>query len=549
MLRIVPLGGLGEVGLNAMVFETEDEAFLVDCGIMFPQGEALGVDVVLPDFSYLRELGDKLKGVVLTHGHEDHIGALPFLLRGGPPLPVYGSRFTLGLLQPKLEEHGVRADLAELAAGDSVELGGAFRVEGIRVTHSIPDALGLAIHTPEGLVVHTGDFKIDHTPIGDLPTDLQRFARLGGDGVLALLSDSTNSERPGTSLSERQVGAALEGIFARARSRIFVATFASNVHRMQQVLDASRRFGRKVVLLGRSMQQNARIAAELGLLEIPMGLVVDAEDGRRLRHHEVTVLSTGAQGEPRSALARMAFGDPNAPMQVDEGDLVVLSSRFIPGNEVAIGHVINRLAMRGAEVIYEGAEDIHASGHAYREEQRLMLRLTNPRHFVPIHGEYRHLVRHVKTAHEVGIPDSACHLITDGDVLQFEGGRGFVNGRVPVGRVYVDRRGGPDVPELVLRERALIAETGLVTAVVVIDRDSGALVRGPEITARGTAVPDEEALLADVRREVHAALDALTPALRAQAGTVQEEVRRAVRRAYKRRTEGKPVVLPLVIEL
>lgn len=547
MLRIVPLGGLGEVGLNAMVFESEDEAFLVDCGIMFPQ-ESLGVDVVLPDFAYLRELGDKLKGVVLTHGHEDHIGALPFLLRD-KPLPVWGSRFTLGLLAPKLEEYGVRAPLTELAAGDSIDVSEAFRVEGIRVTHSIPDALGLAIHTPEGLVVHTGDFKIDHTPVGDLPTDLQRFARLGGDGVLALLSDSTNSERPGSSLSERQVGAALEGIFARARSRVFVATFASNVHRVQQVLDASRRFGRKVVLVGRSMQQNARIAAELGLLDIPLGLVVDEQEGRRLRHHEVTVLSTGAQGEPRSALVRMALGDPNAPMPIDEGDLVVLSSRFIPGNEVAIGHMINRLAMRGAEVVYEGAEDIHASGHAYREEQRLMLRLTNPRHFVPIHGEYRHLVRHVKTAHEVGIADSACHLITDGEVLQFEGGRAFVNGKVPSGRVYVDRRGGPDVPELVLRERALIAETGLVTAVVVLDRASGALVRGPEITARGTAVPDEEALLADVRREVQDALAALTPALRADPGSVQEEVRRAVRRAYKRRTERKPVVLPLVIEL
>jgi len=547
MLRIVPLGGLGEVGLNAMVFESEDEAFLVDCGIMFPQ-ESLGVDVVLPDFTYLRELGDKLKGVVLTHGHEDHIGALPFLLRERP-LPVWGSRFTLGLLEPKLAEHGVRATLSELAAGDSIEVSGAFRVEGIRVTHSIPDALGLAVHTPEGLVVHTGDFKIDHTPIGDLPTDLQRFARLGGDGVLALLSDSTNSERPGTSLSERQVGAALEGIFARARSRVFVATFASNVHRIQQVLDASRRFGRKVVLVGRSMQQNARIAAELRLLDVPMGLIVDEKEGRRLRHHEVTVLSTGAQGEPRSALVRMALGDPNAPMPIDEGDLVVLSSRFIPGNEVAIGHMINRLAMRGAEVIYEGAEDIHASGHAYREEQRLMLRLTNPRHFVPIHGEYRHLIRHVRTAHEVGIPDSACHLITDGEVLQFEAGRAFVNGSVPSGRVYVDRRGGPDVPELVLRERALIAETGLVTAVVVIDRASGAVVRGPEITARGTAVPDEEALLGDVRREVHDALGALTPALRVDPGTVQEEVRRAVRRAYKRRTERKPVVLPLVIEL
>lgn len=548
MLRIVPLGGLGEVGLNAMVLETDGEAFLVDCGIMFPQAETLGVDVVLPDFTYLRELGSKLKGVVLTHGHEDHIGALPHLLKE-MALPVWGSRFTLGLLKGKLDEFDIKADLRDFNAGDTAVVSEAFQVEGVRVTHSIPDALGLAIHTPDGLVVHTGDFKVDHTPIDDQPIDLIRFGKLGGDGVLALLSDSTNSERSGMTLSERQVGRALEGIFARAKARVVIATFASNIHRVQQVIDLSRRFGRKVVLLGRSMQQNMKIAVELGILELPIGLVVDADEARRMRHHEVTVLSTGAQGEPRSALVRMAMADPGAPMPLDEGDLVVLSSRFIPGNEVAIGNMINHLAMRGAEVIYESAEEIHVSGHACREEQKLMMRLVNPQHFVPIHGEYRHLLRHVKTAYSMGIPDSRCHLITDGDVLQFEKGAAAVAGRVASGRVYVERRGGPDVPELTLRERALIAETGLVTAVVVIDRSTGAVVRGPEITARGVSVPDEAALQADVRAEVLRALDGLTPMMRSDTATVQEEVRRAVRRAYKRATERKPVVLPLVIEL
>jgi len=548
MLRIIPLGGLGEVGLNAMVFETEDEAFLVDCGVMFPQAESLGVDVVLPDMTYLRELGDKLKGVVLTHGHEDHIGALPHLLRD-LPLPVWGSRFTLGLLQSRLDEFEIAADLRELGAGDTVEVGGAFRVEGIRVTHSIPDALGLAIHTPEGLVVHTGDFKVDLTPIDDQPIDLKRFGRLGGDGVLALLSDSTNAERPGATISERQVGRALEAIFARASARVVVATFASNIHRIQQVLDISQRFDRKVVLLGRSMQQNVQTAARLGYLDVPLNLLVEPERARTMRHHEVTVLSTGAQGEPRSALARMASGDPNAPIPLDEGDVVVLSSRFIPGNEVAIGNVINLLAMRGAEVIYESAEEIHVSGHAHAEEQKLMLRLVSPRHFVPIHGEYRHLVRHVKTAYATGMTDSRCHLLVDGDVLAFEKGEARRAGRVTSGRVYVERRGGPGVPELTLRERALIAETGLVTAVVVIDRTSGAVVRGPEFTARGISVPDEGALHADLRREVLQALEGLSPLLRSDAATVQEEVRLAVRRAYKRSTERKPVVLPLVIEL
>lgn len=545
MLRIVPLGGLGEIGLNSMVIEGERDAFLVDCGLMFPQAETLGVDVVLPDFTYVRQIEHKLRGVVLTHGHEDHIGALPWLLRVRD-VPVYGTRFTLGLVRGRIAEHGIDAGLHEVAPGEAIELGD-FRIAGVRVTHSIPDAMGLAVHTPEGLLVHTGDFKLDHTPVDDRPTDLARFGQLGQEGVLCLLSDSTNSERPGVSLSERQVAAAFEGVLARARARVVVATFASNLHRVQTVLDLSRRFGRKVVLVGRSMQENVRLGMELGMLDVPGGLVVDAEDGRKLRHDQVTVLSTGAQGEPRSALTRMAAGDPGAPMPIDEGDLVVISSRFIPGNEVAIAHMINLLSRRGAEVLYESVEDIHASGHACREEQKLMLRLTQPRHFVPVHGEYRHLVHHARTAQQVGLPERSTHLITDGDVLQFEGGRAFVNGSVPAGRVYVDRPGGPDVPELTLRERTLMAETGLVTAVVVVDRATGAVLRGPELTARGIAAAD--ALLDEARREVLEALNALAAPLRTDTATVQEEVRRAVRRAFRKASDRKPVVLPVVIEL
>lgn len=548
MLRIVPLGGLGEIGLNSMVLETADDAVLVDCGLMFPQEAGLGVDVVVPDFTYLRGLADKLRALVLTHGHEDHLGAVPFLLRERP-LPVYGSRFTLGLLRPKLEEAGIEGDLRELPPKQPLELGHDFVVEGVPVTHSIPDGYGLAIDTPEGLVVHTGDFKVDHRPIDDRPTDLARFGALGDRGVLALLSDSTNSERPGVSLSERQVGVALEGVFARARARVVVSTFASNVHRIQQVLDASRRFGRKVVLVGRSMHESVRIAGELGFLEVPLGLIVDADEGKKLRHDAVTVLSTGAQGEPRAALVRMATGDPSAPFPIDEGDLVVLSSRYIPGNEVAIGHMVNQLVRRGAEVVYEGAEEIHASGHAYREEQRLMLRLTRPRHFVPIHGEYRHLARHAKTAQETGLAERACHVLLDGDVLEFVDGRAFVNGTVPTGRVYVESRAGPDVPALVLRERSLLAETGLAIVVLVIDRTTGEVVRGPELTARGLALPDEATLLPELRREVLNTLATLAPGTRADAGAVQEELRRAVRRVFKRLASKPPVVLPLVIEL
>ena len=544
----MPLGGLGEIGLNSMVLETGDDAVLVDCGLMFPQEQGLGVDVVVPDLTYLRGIPEKLRAVVLTHGHEDHIGAVPFVLKEHR-VPVYGSRFTLALLKGKLAEAGIEGDLRELPPGEKLELGHDFLVEGVPVTHSIPDGFGLGIDTPEGLVVHTGDFKIDHRPIDDRPTDLARFGALGKNGVLALLSDSTNSERPGGSLSEAQVGLAFEQVFARARARVVVSTFASNIHRIQQVLDASRRFGRKVVLVGRSMNENVRLAHELGFLEVPLGLVVDLDEGKKLRHDQVTVLSTGAQGEPRAALVRMATGDPSAPFPIDEGDLVALSSRYIPGNEVAIGHMVNHLVRRGAEVLYESAEEIHASGHACREEQRLMLRLVQPKHFVPIHGEYRHLARHAKTAQETGLAERACHLLLDGDVLQFEGGRAWTNGTAPSGRVYVESRAGPDVPALVLRERSLLAETGLAIVVLVIDKKSGEVVRGPELTARGLALPDEAALLPELRREVLNTLATLAPGTRADAGAVQEEVRRAVRRVFKRLASKPPVVLPVVIEL
>ncbi len=546
MLRIVPLGGLGEIGLNSMVFETGSDAVLVDCGIMFPQ-ENLGVDVVVPDLSYTAELAGKLKALVLTHGHEDHVGAVPFLLRERPELPVYGTRFTLGLLAPKLAEHGLKADLRELVPGAPIEVGQELVLEGIRVTHSIPDGVGLGIDTPEGRVVHTGDFKVDHTPIDDRPTDLERFAALGKEGVLCLLSDSTNSDRAGVALPERQVGAALEAIFARARARVLVATFASNIHRVQQLLDLSRRFSRKVVLVGRSMQQNVQIASALGYLEVPPGTIVDADEGKKLRHEQVTVLSTGAQGEPRSALMRMALGDPNAPFPIDEGDLVVISSRFIPGNEVAINSMVNHLARRGAEVVFEGAEAVHTSGHACQEEQKLMLRLTRPRHFVPIHGEYRHLVRHARTAQQVGLADRDCHLLEDGDVLRFEDGKAIPDGRVLAGRLYVESRTGPDVSELVLKERSLLAETGLVTAVLVLDGKPGGLVREPELSVRGLAA--DASTLAEARREVVQAVEALPAAMRRDVATVQEQIRLAVRRAWKRSTERKPVVLPVVIEL
>jgi ribonuclease J len=546
MLRIVPLGGLGEIGLNAMVFETESEAFLVDCGILFPKGPDLGVDVILPDFTYLHRIADKLRGVVLTHGHEDHLGALPHLLRE-LPLPVWGAPFTLGLLRRKLEEAGLpRLDLHELLPGKSAAVGTDFEVEGIRMTHSVPDALGLAIHTDEGVVVHSGDFKLDPTPVAGLPTDLARLGALGGEGVLALLSDSTNSHRPGTTRSEREVGLALEPLIADAKGRVVVATFASNIHRIQQIVDASVRHGRKVAVLGRSLEQNVALALSMGLLE-GRSAFISVEGVQKRRRDEVTILAAGAQGEPRSALARLAGADPSLPFSLLEGDLVILSATAIPGNEVAVAAVLDDLARRGVEAVH--GERVHASGHASQQEQRKLIETVAPRHFLPVHGEFRHLLRHLRTAQEVGVPEERTHLITNGQVLALEGGEATSGDEVPTGRVPLDRHGGSPLSAGTLQERALLGELGVITAVVGIDRHTGALRLGPKLVSRGVQSPSDGALDASVRGEVQRALEALPRRERLEIPTVEEAVRLAVRRAHRRATDKKPWVIPLVLTI
>lgn len=547
MLRIVPLGGLGEIGLNAMVFETETEAFLVDCGIMFPRGDTPGVDVVLPDLSYLREIDHKLKGVVLTHGHEDHVGALPFLLRERP-LPVWGSSFTLGLLAPKLQEMGIASpSLHELAPGGRAVLGKDFEVEGIRMTHSVPDALGLVIDTPEGSLVHSGDFKLDPTPVVGPPSDLGRLEEVGRRGVLALLSDSTNSDRKGSTKSEREVARALDPLFAGAKGRVVVATFASNIHRIQQIVDASVRHGRKVALFGRSVEQNVNMALAMGFLRAEGSTFLDPGEVQGKRRSEVTVIASGSQGEPRSALRRLAAGDPSMPFSLEEGDLAILSSTAIPGNELAVADVINGLMALGIEVVF--GERVHASGHASQEEQRRLIETIRPSHFVPVHGELRHLVLHGRTAEEAGVPQDACHVITDGHVLAFEGGRARREGEVPTGRIFVDRQAGAPLAHELLRERSRMAESGVVTAVVLVDRVSGDLVRGPEIVTQGIPSPEETGLRDGIREEVRRALQGLAPPARSDREAMREEVRLAVRRVFRRASERRPVVLPVVIEL
>lgn len=543
MLRIVPLGGLGEIGLNALVLETEDEALLIDCGILFPR-EAPGIDRILPDFTYLRSIRDKLRGVVLTHGHEDHIGALPYLLRE-IDLPVWGSAFTLALVARRLEEAGISSPrLWELEAGGVVRPGRDFSVEALRVTHSVPDAFGLCVETPEGRLVHTGDFKIDERPLGPA-TDLERFAELGRDGVLALLSDSTNSERPGRTRSEREVGEALEPIFAEAEGRILVSTFASNLHRIQQLLDLSEKYGRRVALYGRSIETNVMLAIEHGLLRVRPELFVDVESVAGRPRREVTILASGAQGEPRSALSRIAAGEEGIPFRLTEGDTAILSASAIPGNEVAVGAVLDALALQGVRT-FQG-ERVHASGHASQEEQRQMIETVMPRHFIPVHGEGRHLVQHRRTAIDTGVEPHRAHLLLDGQVLALDGGEARAGGQVPVGRLYIDRLSGQVVEEELVRERLLLGELGVVIAVVVVDA-TGGLVHPPELVGRGVATMDPE-LERSLREEVVRAVENLSLSRRREREAVEDEVRLAVRRAYRRATGRRPLVLPQVIEI
>ncbi|HWP34346.1 MAG TPA: ribonuclease J [Thermodesulfobacteriota bacterium] len=549
-LRLVPLGGLGEIGANCLAVEYGEALLLVDCGLLFPDASMLGIDLVLPDFAYLRRRRQALRAVFLTHGHEDHIGALPFLLKEFPGVPVYGTRLTLALAASRLEEHRVAADLRVVAPRQRVEVG-PFGVTPIRVTHSIADGVGLAIETPEGTLLHTGDFKFDQTPIDGETTDYAALAGLGERGVLCLLSDSTNVERPGVTGSERTVGPALARIFRSAPGRIILATFASHIHRIQQVLQLAARFERKVALVGRSMVQNVKIAADLGYLRVPPGVLVELDELLKRPVEEQVVLSTGSQGEPLSALALMAF-DNHKLLRVRPGDTVVLSARVIPGNELAIRTITNQLFRKGAEVVRGQASGVHVSGHAAREELRLMLNLVRPRHFVPIHGETRHLVKHRQLAIETGVAPDRAFLVHDGEVVAFERGEGWMAERVEAGRVFVDGKGVGDVERLVLRDRRHLAEEGIVVAVLGVNKQTGEIVSGPTVLAQGVARDEVMAagdLLAGARAAVRETVEAVPPELRTDVRELEIEVRKGLRRYFVQRLDRRPVILPVVHEL
>jgi ribonuclease J len=548
-LNIIPLGGLGEIGLNMMVFEQGDDIIVVDCGLMFPGDSLPGVDYVIPDFSYLLDKRDRVRGVVLTHGHEDHIGALPYFLER-VPAPVYATPLTLGLVREKLFEYdlGDRVPLERIAAGSTLRLG-PFELEFIRVSHSIVDSLALAITTEIGTVIHTGDFKLDPTPVDGERADLAAFARYGDRGVLALLSDSTNVERTGHTRSEREVGLALHEVFGDAPGRLIVAMFASNIHRVQQVLNAAAHFGRKVVVLGRSMEANIRIARELGYLELPDGILADPSAIRRLPERELVILSTGSQGEPLSALSRLAR-DEHKSARIQPGDTVVLSSRVIPGNEVAIATLINAFYRRGAEVIYEKVSDIHASGHASQEELRLMIALTRPQYFIPIHGEYRHLVKHAQLALGMGVPRERVLVAENGDVISFGAVGGERRGVIETGKQIVHGACVADAEDQVLGERRKLGREGVLVAVAKVDRETGELIGPLQLSSRGLFYEEEtSAILEEVSRMAEAEIRARAPKPINGEGGLEDALRVAVRRHLKKAVLRFPMIVPVIVEI
>ena len=548
-VAVIPLGGLGEVGKNMWVVETADDIVVIDAGVMFPEEDLLGVDLVIPDISYLKEKKDKVRAVLLTHGHEDHIGALPYLLRD-VPAPVYGARLTLGLVQARLQEHQLNdVKLVEVRAGERLRIGG-LRMELIHVNHSIPDVVAVAIDTPAGAIVFATDFKFDHTPIDERPTDIQRLAQLGAKGVLALFSDSTNAEKPGYTMSERIVGEGFSDIFRTAKGRVVVATFASNVHRIQQVFDAASAVRRKVCVVGRSMTNVVRIASELGYLRFPDHMLIDVSEVDDYPHDEVVVLSTGSQGEPMAALSRMAASE-HRQIQIVPGDTVIISAHPIPGNERLVGRTINQLYKLGAQVVHGETHGVHVSGHAAQEELKWMLNLCRPKYFVPIHGEYRMLWQHAQLAATVGVPQDRVFLLDIGDVLEFRpDGTAAVTGRVPSGQVFVDGLGVGDVGNVVLRDRRQLSQDGILIAVVTIDKRTGAVVAGPDIVSRGFVyIRESEELLDEARERLQEVLAEMSERQITQWNILKNNMRDALSQFLYERTKRRPIILPVVMEV
>ena len=543
-LRAVALGGLGEIGRNMTVFEYDGRLLIVDCGVLFPEPDQPGVDLILPDFRYLEGRFDLINAVVLTHAHEDHIGAVPYLLRERADIPLIGSRLTLALVRSKLTEHRLTPVTGEVAEGTRQQAG-PFDLEFFSVNHSIPDALAVAIRTPAGLVLHTGDFKMDQLPLDRRLTDIGGFAGLGADGVDLLMSDSTNAEVPGIVVSEREIAPVLDQVFASAEKRIIVACFASHVHRVQQVLDAAAKHGRKVAFVGRSMVRNMGVARDLGYLRVPGGMLVDMREAEELRPQDVVLISTGSQGEPMSALSRMAGRDH--PIRIAEGDTVILASSLIPGNETAVFRVINGLTRLGARVVHKGSALVHVSGHAHAGELLFVLNVTKPGNFMPIHGEWRHLRAHARLAALSGVPEGNIVIADDGVVVDLIDGQAKITGAVPCGYVYVDGLSVGEVTDEQLKDRRILGEEGFVSVVIVLDSTSGKMVAAPEIHARGSGI--DESAFSDVRPRIEEALARAAAEGITDSHQIQQLVRRAVGRWVSDHYRRRPMIIPVVVEV
>ncbi|MHB0997788.1 MAG: ribonuclease J [Armatimonadota bacterium] len=548
-IRIIPLGGVNEIGKNMTAIEYGGQILVIDCGLMFPDDEMLGVDIVIPDVSYLLEHQDQVQGIILTHGHEDHIGALPYVLRQ-INLPLWGSRLTLGLVKPKLEEHRLLSEVALNEVGISERFNiGIFDIETIQVSHSIPDGFGIVVRLPSGTIVHTGDFKFDQTPVDGKVADFAKLAQVGAEGVTLLISDCTNVEKPGFVLSEATVGSMFEKVFSRARGKIIVAAFASNINRIQQVFNTAAQFGRKVAVAGRSMAQNIEIAEQLGYLTIPEGTKIRLEDIPGLFPVEVVVMTTGSQGEPLSALTRIAM-DEHKKVKVEKGDTVIISATAIPGNEDLVSRTINRLFRRGADVVYDPIEKVHVSGHGNREDLKLMINLTQPKYLLPFHGEPRHVAKYFELADEMGISRDNIFSMEIGDVLEIDDEGARKADRVTAGDVLVDGIGVGDVGDIVLRDRRHLAHDGVFIVVLSIDKTTGALVAGPDIISRGFIFMEEaEALIEEARQAVLSCIESLESDEMTEWSNVKSDVRSVVGKLLYNRTHRRPMVLPVIMEI
>ena len=548
-VKIIPLGGINEIGKNITAIEYKEDIIVIDCGLKFPDEDMFGIDLVIPDISYLLKNKDKIRGIFLTHGHEDHIGALPYVLKQ-LNVPVYGTKLTLGIVETKLKEHGLLAstELIRVKPRDVIKLN-SVSVEFIKTNHSIADSVAIAIHTPLGVVLHTGDFKIDYTPIDGEPMDFARFAEIGKRGVLAMMADSTNVEKPGYTMSEKVVGESFARLFSKAKGRLIIATFASNVHRIQQIIDAASVYGRKVAVSGRSMENIVAVAAELGYLEFEKDILVGIDQINKYPNDKIVIITTGSQGEPMSALSRMASSE-HRKVNIVEGDTVIISATPIPGNEKLVSRVINQLFQKGAEVIYKSLAEIHVSGHACQEELKLMQCLVKPKYFIPVHGEYRHLKQHGELAISLGMPEGNVMIPENGGVIEVTRNSIRKNGIVPAGQVFVDGLGVGDVGNIVLRDRKHLSQDGILTVVVTLSKENNSIIAGPDIISRGFVyVRESEGLMDEAKDIVKDVLRECEESNITDWASLKSKVRDELRSYLYEKTKRKPMILPIIMEI